>query len=821
MLALVVALSGPRAVAQMVYENPVLGGPQAVADPFILKWNGEYYLYTTGDPIMAYHSTDLIEWQEIGPVLRSSPGSWNQKDVWAPEVVYRNGTFYLSYTATRASDDWRIEERERRIGIATANNPRGPFVDAGRPVTQGWGIDSHVFRDPDTGRDYLFYSYLYEPRLPGAGIVVDSMPAPTRVAGATSHVSRGSEPWEDKDGDPNNGSLRYTNEAPTVLKRNGRYYMMYSGGSWDLPTYAVAYAVSERIMGGGLDGPGWRKVVPPILRSTDLVQAPGHNSIVLAPNNVDVITAYHARVVPFDGPGARRTFVDRVYWNHDRLFLRPPSVGPLPAPDRPVFGDLFNRADGSLGDDWRVASGSWRVVSRQAQQTRRADALVLARTQPLEHYVFEANVRIPGGSGGAAGVVAYHVDAQNHVDIWLDPRRRALVTAGALGGRPIATETSALAPDFRFDAYHQILVTKNAGRIRVRLDDVHLQDRRLELGAGGVGLQTRGALAEFDGVALTAHFEDAFAERAEGWTADGGTWRVVDGALHQTASGPGRSVTLKGEPASDYELAASVRWLDEGTPDSKVGVVAAAAGGRMVVGGFDRTIWPFARFRVQYLEAGEVQRSLAVGMPRGFLYDVNHTIRVVKQGDGFTFYLDGTEIVAARFPVAEARPGLFSEGVRAAFDDVAMTRLVAPHNLLLDGGFESERWESSVSTPPAPWQLSGAAFRNMCCAHGGDHRLVLTGSGDRASQMVPSLSAGRYTILARATTRDAEAVLEVLVEGGRTTAARASGGDWRRVHIDFEVPEGRRDATISIGGRFTDSTPGRFVAVDDVYLYRH
>jgi hypothetical protein len=192
----------------------------------------------------------------------------------------------------------------------------------------------------------------------------------------------------------------------------------------------------------------------------------------------------------------------------------------------------------------------------------------------------------------------------------------------------------------------------------------------------------------------------------------------------------------------------------------------------------------------------------------------------VKQGDGFTFYLDGSEIAAARFPVGDAHPGLFTEGARAAFDDVAMKRLVVPHNLVLDGGFESERWESSVSAPRAPWQFSGEASRNMCCAHSGHHRLVLAGSGDHASQTVPDLAAGRYTILARVTTRDAEAELEVLVEGGGTKGTRATGGDWRRVRIDFEVPQGRHDATISIGGRFTDSSPGPFVALDDVYLYR-
>src|SRR6266702_1869413 len=84
----------------------VIGDPQHVeheiADPFVLKWNGEYYLYTSGDPITAYQSTDLIHWSAIGPVLQSSdkPEAWNQADVWAPEVVYRNGKVYMYYTAS-------------------------------------------------------------------------------------------------------------------------------------------------------------------------------------------------------------------------------------------------------------------------------------------------------------------------------------------------------------------------------------------------------------------------------------------------------------------------------------------------------------------------------------------------------------------------------------------------------------------------------------------------------------------------------------------------------------------------------------------------
>src|SRR5688500_13971299 len=88
------------AAAEAPYTNPVIGRPGMHAelpDPFVLKWNGEYFLYTSGDPITAYHPRDLANWTFIGPVLASSkePNAWNQADVGAPEVTYRNGKFYL------------------------------------------------------------------------------------------------------------------------------------------------------------------------------------------------------------------------------------------------------------------------------------------------------------------------------------------------------------------------------------------------------------------------------------------------------------------------------------------------------------------------------------------------------------------------------------------------------------------------------------------------------------------------------------------------------------------------------------------------------
>jgi len=125
-----------------VGENPAIEGldvaqprlEHELADPFVLKWNGQYFVYFSGSPIVAYQSTDLVHWDLVGPVLQASdsPNAWNQIDVWAPEVVYRNGKFYMYYTASRKSDDWRVGEMARRIGVAVSDSPRGPFVDSGK-----------------------------------------------------------------------------------------------------------------------------------------------------------------------------------------------------------------------------------------------------------------------------------------------------------------------------------------------------------------------------------------------------------------------------------------------------------------------------------------------------------------------------------------------------------------------------------------------------------------------------------------------------------------------------------------------------------------
>ena len=72
------------------------------ADPFILKANGRYYIYTTGhDGIYAYQSDNLFDgWEFYGKVMTVE----GLDSFWAPSVIELDGKFYM-YNSIEIYDD--------------------------------------------------------------------------------------------------------------------------------------------------------------------------------------------------------------------------------------------------------------------------------------------------------------------------------------------------------------------------------------------------------------------------------------------------------------------------------------------------------------------------------------------------------------------------------------------------------------------------------------------------------------------------------------------------------------------------------------------
>ena len=245
-ILLVVLLVGAQVWAgAATYTNPVIGelGP---ADPDVILHKGTYYLYCTGDNVSyhVYTSPDLVRWTKKGRVFK--PG---EKGVWSPDIYTdpKDGLFYLYYTV------------QKRIGVAVAKGPEGPFIDRAKLVDNA--IDAHFFRDGDGGL------YLYYVQFPGFRITVQQMRTPTEKEGDPVEVLRPTEPWEKKSG--------HVTEGPFVIKRQNTYYLIYSGTGADSPDYAVGYATSKSPLGPFLKHPG-----NPIISRGGGVFGPGHGCVI-------------------------------------------------------------------------------------------------------------------------------------------------------------------------------------------------------------------------------------------------------------------------------------------------------------------------------------------------------------------------------------------------------------------------------------------------------------------------------------------------------------------------------------------------------------
>ena len=309
------------------YRNPVYDG--YFADPFVLRTSsGVYYAYGTGSMVdgrafEVLRSRNLISWESVGGALEPFEGAPGT-DYWAPEVASANGQFYMYYSVGEG-------DTGHLVRVAVADEPVGPFRDAGVVLTpdERFAIDPHPFCDAD-GQWYLFYARdLLDVERVGTSLAVDRMVDMTKLEGNPRTVLTATADWQlFLSGREMYGQTHdwYTLEGPTVRRRDGRYYCLYSGGAWEQPNYGVSYAVADHPLGPwiepGSDG-------PTILATVEgRVLGPGHNSVVVGPDGDDYLV-YHA----WDPERtARRMCIDRLRWGRDGPLHSGPSFDPQPAP---------------------------------------------------------------------------------------------------------------------------------------------------------------------------------------------------------------------------------------------------------------------------------------------------------------------------------------------------------------------------------------------------------------------------------------------------------------------------------------------------------
>lgn len=308
------------------YTNPVY--PEYFADPFAWRHDGVYYAIGTGAP-QAGTSPSLEDEERVFPILISEnfvdwrpagnalirPDRSLGDDFWAPEVAFADGKFYLYYSVGHG-------DKGHHLRVAVSDAPAGPYRDHGVLLDLTvcpFSIDAHAFRDDD-GQWYLFYARDFLDHdggaRPGTALVVDRLETMTKLAGEPKTVLRAHHDWQLFEARrPLYGRVWdwHTLEGPCVLKRDGRYYCLYSGGRWEDESYGVDYGVADNVLGpyadaGAENGARILRTVP------GHVRGPGHNSVVKGPDGETDYIVYHAWD---EGRTARKMCLDKLIWTSD------------------------------------------------------------------------------------------------------------------------------------------------------------------------------------------------------------------------------------------------------------------------------------------------------------------------------------------------------------------------------------------------------------------------------------------------------------------------------------------------------------------------
>ena len=189
---------------------------------------------------------------------------------------------------------------------ATTRRPEGPYRDAlGRPLIDrivhgAQPIDQFVFRDDD-GEYYMYYG--------GWGHCNMVRLAPDLLSVI---------PFEDGETFKEITPENYV-EGPFMLKRQGKYYFMWSEGGWGGPDYSVAYAIADSPFGP------FKRVGKILQQDPGVATGAGHHSVICIPGKDEWYIVYHRRPLGDTDMNHRQTCIDRMEFDDDG-FIKPVKI---------------------------------------------------------------------------------------------------------------------------------------------------------------------------------------------------------------------------------------------------------------------------------------------------------------------------------------------------------------------------------------------------------------------------------------------------------------------------------------------------------------
>lgn len=400
------------------YQNPVL--PGFFPDPSLVRVGEDYYLVNSTfqyfPAILISHSKDLVHWKQIGHVF-SDPASLDLTGfddgcgIWAPDISFHDGQFYIFYCLVQLKKDRSV-------------NVRGNYVTSSKSINGPWskpvqlteeGNDPSHFVDDD-GAHYMLYA---------GGIPKGSATKISKLNADCTKVIDGPH-WIDYGGE------KRAPEGPHLFKKDGWYYhtMAASGGIYDGHHQLIAR--SRNVL-----GPYDASPHNPFIAQMDpkaAIQHQGHAKLVKTQNNEWwALYLCQRRLNGFSTLG-RETGLDRVDWQADGWPVINGGKGPSESNSSPKLPFTPQQNPRSDEFDGKTITLPWQWVRNPSPEafslTERPGFLrlhggtdpvnaerarhILLQREVSHRYTATTRLEFKPRPGNEAGIVCYY-DSASHI----------------------------------------------------------------------------------------------------------------------------------------------------------------------------------------------------------------------------------------------------------------------------------------------------------------------------------------------------------------------------------------------------------------------
>jgi GH43 family beta-xylosidase len=261
-------------------------------------------------------------------VWTPSPSGPNSRDVWAPELHFLDGKWYIYFTAGPGNccggqRMWVLEN-------ASADPTTGSWTEKGQLVVPGkdlWAIDGTILEQ--NGNRYMLWSG-QEPGSDQQNIYICQMSNPWTLTAPRVMLSAPQYAWE-LFGNPK------VNEGPEVLKNAGKTFIVYSASHCSTDDYALGLLTASSTA-DPMVATSWTKTATPVFSKNPANNAygPGHNGFFTSKDGKENWMIYHANLQANQGCGnARNPRMQQFTFNADGTpnFGTPVATGvALPRP---------------------------------------------------------------------------------------------------------------------------------------------------------------------------------------------------------------------------------------------------------------------------------------------------------------------------------------------------------------------------------------------------------------------------------------------------------------------------------------------------------